>query len=86
MTGKVSNTLRVVRRLDKVEKEVTLLRSDVNELRSDMNEGFVRVSTEIVSVVAAVNQVRDVLVERLDVRDKVDQLDRRVSLLERKAG
>ena len=97
MSGKVSNTLQVVRKLEKVEKEVALLRSDLNDglagVRSEMNEGvasvrgeLIRVSTEIVSVVAAVHEVRDVLVERLDVRDKVDQLDRRVALLERKTG
>ena len=79
MPGKVTHTLQIVRRLDKVEKEVALL-------RSDMNEGLIRVSTEIVAVAAAVNQVRDVLVERLDVRDKVAELDRRVLVLERKAG
>jgi len=97
MSGKVSNTLQVVRRLEKVENEVALLRTDLNEglagVRGELHEGLagvrgelVRVSTEIVSVVAAVHQVRDVLVERLDVRDKVDELDRRVSLLERKTG
>ena len=86
MSGKVSNTLQIVRRLDKVEKEVALLRSDVNERLSAVNESLIRVSTEVVSVVTAVNQVRDVLVDRLEVRGKVDELDRRVSVLERKAG
>lgn len=86
MSGKVSNTLQIVRRLDKVEKEVALLRSDVNERLSAVNESLIRVSTEVVAVVAAVHQVRDVLVDRLEVRGKVDELDRRVAVLERKAG
>lgn len=97
MSGKVSNTLQLVRRLEarigKVESEVAHVGAEVTLVRSDMNDGFagvrselVRVSTEIVAVVGAVNQVRDVLVERLDVRDKVAELDLRVAALERKAS
>ncbi len=97
MPAKVSNTLQLVRRLEarleKVENEVANVATEVALVRSDMNDGFanvrgelVRVSTEIVSVVGAVNQVRDVLIERLDVRDKVAELDQRVTALERKAS
>lgn len=45
-------------------------------------ESEVRLATELVGVARAVNEVRDLLRERLDDRDRIDSLEHRVSRLE----
>lgn len=95
--GKVSKTLVVLRQLDQRVSRLETGLDQANDRIERSNEamvtGFgqvnaalVRLSTETLEVANAVREVRDVLVERLDVRDQVASLDRRVTELERKAG
>lgn len=80
-----------------LRSELGELRSELGELRSDMNTRFVslerrqteteiRLATEVIAVVGAVRELRDVLVEdralRAQVRDHEDRLGR----LERTSG
>jgi len=59
----------VVQRMDRMEKR---------QIESEM-----RLSTELTAVVGAVNGVRDLLRERLDDRDRLDDHERRLRMLER---
>jgi len=61
----------VVDRLERVERRQT--------------ESEVRLSTELVAVVGAVHEVRDLLREDRGLRDRVDDHERRLSAVERRA-
>ena len=67
------------RRLD--ETNVHLDRLDRRQTESE-----VRLATEVTAMVRAVDEVRDLLRDRLDLRDDVRDLDRRVSQLEHRVG
>lgn len=58
----------------------TNLRLERTEKRQ--TEGEVRLATEIVNVVTAVNQLKDLIVADRDLRRKVDEHDRRIAVLE----
>lgn len=49
-------------------------------------ETEVRLATELVQVARVLGEVRDLLRDRLDQRDRVDDIERRVSALERRAS
>lgn len=90
MAGKVSNTLQSIRRIEarlgRLETRVEEGFAAVDEGFATVNERFVRVSTEMTAVVGAVHDVRDVILARLDVRERVDAIDRRLAEVERKTG
>ncbi len=76
MSGKVSNTLKVLMeirdRQDSLEASVASLEQTV--------------TTEMRAVAAVLLDVRDILRDRLDVRDTVVDHERRIAALERRAG
>ena len=82
-----SSTLQV---LTSIREELRALRGDMRgdltALEARQTQTEVRLATEIVAVAQAVGSVRDLLRERLDDRERVDALERRVGDLERKVG
>ena len=66
-------------RLDGVKTE---LGAHLDVLERRQTETEVRLATELVAVATAVRDVKDLLAARLDLSDKVQDLDRRVSVLE----
>jgi hypothetical protein len=77
-------------RLDGLRDEVHALRADTNERlgrierRQTETEG--RPSTELVAVVGAVREVRDLLREDHALRDRVDDHERRIAAVESRSG
>src|SRR5687768_573240 len=61
-----------IERLDRVERRQT--------------ESEVRISTEIVAVVGAINQLRDAVLEDRELRNSVMDHERRITALEAKPG
>lgn len=66
-------------RLDRVEQ-------GVGALERRQTESEVRLASELVSVGKTIGEVRDLLRDRLDVRDRVDDHEHRIAALERRAG
>ncbi len=60
--------------------------ANVAALARRQTETEVRLATEIIEVARAVHGVRDLLRERLDDRDRVDDHERRIGALERKTA
>jgi hypothetical protein len=58
----------------------------VDGLAQEMRESNVRVASELVAVSGAVLSVRDLLLERLDDRERLDAVERRVLVLEQKVS
>lgn len=97
MAKQVDVTVRV---LEQIRDEVVGLRAEVREtntrieetnakvdvLARRQTETEVRLSTELVAVTSAVNGVRDLLRDRLDQRDRVDDHERRLMALERRSA
>ena len=50
------------------------------------SETEIRLATEIISVVSAVNQLKDLIVADRDLRNRVDEHDRRLAALEHQAS
>ncbi len=84
-------------RLDGLHDEVHGLHDEVHALRADTNERFgrverrlaeteVRLSTELVAVVGAVREVRDLFREDRALRDRVDDHERRIATVEGRVG
>ena len=76
MSGKVSTTLKV---LGELRAEQARTRDEVERLREV-------VATELRAVAAVMIDVRDMLRDRLDVRDEGRDHERRIAALERRAG
>jgi chromosome segregation ATPase len=77
-------------RLDRLSDEVHTLRTDSNErfgrLERRQTETEVRLSTELVAVVGAVHEVRDLLREDHALRARVDDHERRIAAVETRLG
>ena len=58
----------------------------LERLERRQTESEIRLATELLNVAAAVDKVRDLLRENLFVRDRVDDHERRLSVLERGPG
>jgi len=58
----------------------------LGRLERRQGESETRLASEVVAVAGAVIDVRDLLRKRLDERERIEDLDRRVQALERKAG
>ena len=54
----------------------------LDNLERRQTETEIRLATEIISVAGAVREVKDLLADRLDLRDRVDDHERRISALE----
>jgi chromosome segregation ATPase len=64
-------------RLDRVEQRV-------EALEHRQAESEVRLASELVAVGKAIGEVRDLLRDRLDLRDRVEEHERRIVSLERR--
>ena len=90
MAGKIDQTLKVLIEIrNELKAHRTLLKGQGERLvalekRQVASE--IRLATELVGVARAVTEVRDLLRDRLDDRDRIDQLDSRVARLERRVG
>ena len=71
------------KRLARLEKGQTETNQSLGRLERRQTETELRLATELVAVVQAVNSVRELMGERLDVRDKVADHERRILELER---
>ncbi|HEY3235486.1 MAG TPA: hypothetical protein VGJ84_12285 [Polyangiaceae bacterium] len=94
---KISPTLRVLQEIrDELRQHGELLREHGELLREHggrleaierrQTETEVRIATELTAVAGAVQEVRDLLRERLDDRTRVDDHEARLRVLERKVG
>jgi chromosome segregation ATPase len=90
MAEKVSPTLRVLREIrDEIKgtnHRLDRLEEQGGTLERRQSESEVRLATELVTVARAVTEVRDLLRERLDASDRVENHERRITALERRAG
>jgi hypothetical protein len=77
-------------RLDGLHDEVHALRADTNErlgrVERRLAETEVRLSTELVAVVGAVRETRDLLREDHALRGRVDDHERRIAAMESRVG
>jgi hypothetical protein len=90
MPGKVSPTLRALleirdelrehRRL--TDERFAELTGRVARLETGVTAHATRVSTELVEVTAVMKDVRELLRERLDLRDRVEDHEQRIAALE----
>ena len=79
-------TVRVLEQIrDELERKFQS-QGKVDVLARRQTETEVRLSTELVAVTSAVNGVRDLLRDRLDQRDRVDDHERRLMALERRSA
>ncbi len=74
-----TQTARLGGRIDGVDGRI-------GRLEDVVHEGHLRLATEIVAVARAVGDVRDLLSERFDDRDRIDDHERRLLHLEPKVG
>ena len=95
MAGKPSPTLKVLMEIrDELKEHRGILREHgeilrdhgehLESLEKRQVESEIRLATELVGVARAVTEVRDLLRDRLDDRDRIDDLEQRVSTLERR--
>jgi hypothetical protein len=94
MPGKVSPTLRV---LQEIREELRNQREEIRELRVELRQHkevtdgrFIametRLSAEILQVVGAIHEVRDLLRDTLVLGPRVDDHERRIRALESRGG
>lgn len=69
-------------RLDETNARIDETNSHLVRLERRQTESEMRVATQLVAVVGAVNEVRDALREELGVRKQVDDHERRLRALE----
>ena len=90
MAGKVSPTLRVLLEIRDELKgtNVRLERVEgrVGSLEAQQRETEIRIATELIGVARAVGEVRDLLRDRSGERHRVDDLERRLSVVEKRVG
>ncbi len=95
--GKVSPTLRVLREIrDELREHRGILREHGEILREHggrferLEKGQVemetRLASELTAVAGAMREIRDLLRDRLDDRDRVDDHEKRIRALEGGAG
>jgi hypothetical protein len=79
MAGKMSSPLEV---LTEIRDELKDHGRRLGALERRQSESEIRLATELVNVARAVTEVRDRLRERLDDRDRIDALERRIAAVE----
>ncbi len=83
--AKVDRTLQALHEIrDAVKTTNARLDAAIEVLGHRINDSEIRLATEMVAVVRAVDGVRDVLRERLDDRERVEDHERRIAQLERR--
>ncbi|MBN8612787.1 MAG: hypothetical protein J0L92_19485 [Deltaproteobacteria bacterium] len=70
-------------KIDQTNARLEETNQKVDLLARRQTETEVRLATEIVALAGAVDRTNKLLRERLDDRDRIDDIDRRVSALER---
>lgn len=70
-------------KIDQTNARLEETNQKVDLLARRQTEAEVRLATEIVALAGAVDRTNKLLRERLDDRDRIDDIDRRVSALER---
>lgn len=73
-------------RLDRVEERVEALGHRLEALEHRQAEGETRLASELIAVGKVMGEVRDLLRDRFDLRDRVDEHERRLVALERQIG
>jgi predicted RNase H-like nuclease (RuvC/YqgF family) len=71
---------------DRLDANVQRLDARIDDLRREVHEGNVRISTELVAVAKSVDDVKTLLLERVQNRDRIDDHERRLERLEKKVG
>lgn len=82
LAGRIDGTNH---RIDATNLGLVAVESKVDALAHRQTESELRLATEVVAVARAVEGVRDLLRERLDDRDRIDDHERRLAALERGA-
>jgi septal ring factor EnvC (AmiA/AmiB activator) len=77
--AKTSPTLLVLR---EIRDELKLANTRLDAVEKRQTETETRLATELIGVARAVSEVRDLLRDRLDLRDKLDDHERRLAALE----
>ena len=77
---------RVEARVAGVEERVGGVEGSIGSLERRHAETEVRLATELVAVARAVTEVRDLLRDRLDDRDRVDDHEQRLRAIEQRLG
>lgn len=75
----------VEKRLEVVEDRLEVVEDGQKEIARRLVESEMRLATELVATRGVLEQVRDTLVQSLQHRDRIDDHERRISTLERKA-
>jgi len=70
-------------KIDQTNERLEETNQKVDLLARRQTETEVRLATEIVALAGAVDRTNKLLRERLDDRDRIDDIDRRVTALER---
>jgi chromosome segregation ATPase len=82
LSGKIDATNT---RLDSLSQRVDSTNDRLQRVERAQTESEVRLATEIVAVVSAINQLKDLIVADRELRNRVDEHDRRLSALEHHA-
>jgi hypothetical protein len=72
--------------LVQIRDEMRQMREDLRRLEKRQSDDATRLSTELVGVAKAVLQVRDLLREQRIERERVEDHEKRIRALEKKAG
>jgi two-component system CheB/CheR fusion protein len=73
-------------RLESTNQRLDGTNERLDRLERRQTEAEVRVASELTAVAHAVRDLRDILLDRLDLRDEVKALERRLAELERRVG
>ena len=73
-------------RLDQTNARLETLDNRVDFLGRRQTEAELRLATEVIAVAKAMGEVKDLLVERLDERGRLEDHERRITALEAKSG
>lgn len=70
---------------EELSSRIDQTNSRLERVERRQTESEVRLATELVNVVSAVNQLKDLIVADRDLRRKVEEHDRRIAVLEEHA-
>jgi len=70
---------------EELSSRIDQTNSRLERVERRQGETEVRLATELISVATAVNQLKDLLIADRDLRQRVDEHDRRIAVLEQHA-
>lgn len=73
-------------RLDQTNERLDQTNQRLDRIERRQTESETRLASDLVAVTGAVNQVRDLLATRPELRDRVDDHERRIASLEQRSG